>query len=410
MFSVLQLCNKAPFPSNDGSSIAIYNMAQGLLDNQVDLHLLTINTKKHFKPDSGVPDDFKQKTNYRSVFKNTSTGPLGAMANLFSDSSYFVSRFNFKEFEQVLMEVLTSKTFDIIQLEGVFMGVYIPVIKKYSKAKIVLRAHNIEHFIWSRHILNEKNPLKRSYLNLQNKRLKKFELDVFAKVDAIVPITETDEKTLVELGINKPLYACITGVDVKAYQEKVNKPEKEKTVFHFASMDWLPNQEAVEWFLDNCWDQIHKQVPEARFVIAGRGMPQNLLQLRKPNVLIVENVADGKSFFQQHQVMVVPLLSGSGLRIKIIEGMAYGKAIVSTSIGCEGIHCTHQKNILIADAPNDFLNSVVRLLKNNDERRTLEKEATTFAYKEFNNLQVVHGLVEFYKHLLNVPAGVNNTL
>lgn len=410
MFKVLQLCNKAAFPPNDGSSIAIYNMAMGLLENNVDLHLLTINTKKHYKPDAGVPEEFKKRSHYRSVYKNTSTSTMGALGNLFSGSSYFVSRFRFAEFEKELIAALKANTFDIIQLEGLFMGVYIPVIKKYSKARIVLRAHNVEHFIWNRHIANEKNPFKKAYLGLQNKRLKSFELEVLSKVDAIVPITETDKKTFVNLGFKKPLFSCITGVDVKVYQEKTSLPEKVKTVFYFASMDWLPNQEAVEWFLDNCWDKIHKQVPDARFIIAGRGMPSNLLHLRKSNVLIVENVTDGKAFFQQHQVMIVPLLSGSGLRIKIIEGMAYGKAIVTTSVGCEGIHCTDNKNIMMADRPQEFVKSVVELLKNDQQRLSIEKEATAFAYKEFNNLEVVASLVEFYKQLLNVPVGVHHTL
>lgn len=410
MFKVLQLCNKAPFPPNDGSSIAIYNMAIGLIANDVDLHLLTINTKKHFKPDSGLPSEFKNRSNYRSVYKNTSTSIFGAITNLFSSRSYFVSRFKFDAFEDELVRVLKATTFDIIQLEGVFMGIYIPVIKKYSKAQIVLRAHNVEHFIWNRHIFNEKKLVKKVYLSLQNKRLKRFEMEVLSSVDAIVPITETDKNTFKELGFQKPIFSCITGVDVKSYQQKSTLPEKEKTVFYFASMDWLPNQEAVEWFLDNCWDKIHKQIPDARFIIAGRGMPQNLIHLRKSNVLIVENVMDGKTFFQQHQVMIVPLLSGSGLRIKIIEGMAYGKAIVSTTIGCEGIKTTHNKNILIADSPEDFINCVVNLLNNPAKRHELEKQATDFAYKEFNNSEVVATLVEFYKQLLNVPVGVNHTL
>ena len=93
MIKILQICNKAPYPANDGSSIAIYNMANGLCDNGVELHLLTINTKKHFKDDKGVPEDFKLKTHYQSVYHNCNTSLTGAFLNLFSPESYFVSRF-----------------------------------------------------------------------------------------------------------------------------------------------------------------------------------------------------------------------------------------------------------------------------------------------------------------------------
>jgi glycosyltransferase involved in cell wall biosynthesis len=401
VFKVLQLCNKAPFPANDGSSIAIYNMAKGLIDNNVELHLLTINTKKHFKPDENVPEDFREKAHYRSVFKNTNTSVAGALANLLSSESYFVDRFYFPAFEARLVELLKQNTFDIIQLEGLFMGVYLAAIKKHSSARVVLRAHNIEHFIWDRHILNEKNRLKKLYLRIQNRRLKQFELKVMSEVDAIVPITRVDEAAFRSLGFSKPMFSCITGVDVNYYQLRQNTPVKPKTVFYFGSMDWLPNQEAVMWFLDHCWPHVHKTVPEAKFIIAGRGMPHELLHLSKPNVLVIENVSDGKAFFHQHEVMVVPLLSGSGLRIKIIEGMAYGKAIVSTTVGAEGINYSNQENILIADTPSDFATAVIELLRNDSRRMAIENGASALAHREFDNLGVVAGLVGFYKNLLH---------
>ncbi len=400
-FKVLQICNKAPYPANDGSSIAIFNMAMGFIQNDVSLHLVTINTKKHFKPDADVPKDFKEKSNYVSVYKNTNTNLFGAFFNLFSTRSYFVSRFYFKSFERQLKEVLKSDSFDIIQLEGLFMGVYINVIRKYSNARIVLRAHNIEHHIWKRHIANEKSGIKRFYLRLQNKRLKRFELAVLEKVDAVVPITRTDEEGMVKLGFKKPIFTCITGVDVADYQKKLAVNEKAKTIFYFGSMDWLPNQEAALWFLTHCWEQVHKAVPEAKLIIAGRGMPLEFFHITRPNVLIIENVENGKVFFQQHQVMIVPLLSGSGLRIKIIEGMSYGKAIVSTEIGAEGINYTHNKNILIANSAAEFSKCVIELLTNDQKRKELELEAAAFAKQEFDNTKVVSKLVQFYQTLLN---------
>jgi len=134
MMKILQLCNKAPYPANDGSSIAICTLAEGLADNGVELHLLPVNTKKHFKPDANIPIHFKEKTHYQSVFKNTNTTLWGALLNLFSSQSYFVSRFYFKEYEDLLIKKLQSTKFDIIQLEGVFMCSYISTIKKILKS------------------------------------------------------------------------------------------------------------------------------------------------------------------------------------------------------------------------------------------------------------------------------------
>jgi glycosyltransferase involved in cell wall biosynthesis len=401
VLKILQISNKAPFPANDGSSIAIYNMAQGLIDNGIKLHLLTINTKKHYKADSEVPSDFKQNSNYLSVYQNTDTSAIGAFLNLFSSQSYFVSRFYFKEFNDQLIKILSKNTFDIIQLEGVFMAVYIDTIKKYSKAKIILRAHNIEHKIWERHLTTSKKSILNFYLSIQNKRLKKFELDIMKKIDAIVPITDHDKVVFEQLGFKNKLFTCITGVNVASYQTKSALQIKPKTMFYFGSMDWMPNQEAVKWFLENCWDKISKAVPDSKFIIAGRGMPKSFLQLNLPNVLIIENVKDSKSFYEQYQIMLVPLLSGSGLRIKIIEGMAYGKAIVSTSVGAEGIYCDPKHDLVIANSADDFSNAVIELLNSDEKRKQLEKNASAFAYKEFDNKNVVSRLVQFYNTLLN---------
>ena len=398
---ILQICNKAPFPANDGSSIAIYNMARGLIENKVELHLLTINTKKHFKPDDGVPEQFRKTSNYRSVYRNTNTSISGALLNLFTSRSYFVSRFYFGEFERQLINILRQNRFDIVQLEGLLMGVYIDVIKKHSSAKIVLRAHNVEHFIWQRHISVEKSKLRKFYFALQNDRLKRFELEVMRHVDAIVPITENDQTSFTALGFKGPQCTCIAGVDIKEYQEPATTPQKQKTIFYFGSMDWLPNQEAVAWFLNHCWNDVHRLVPEAKLIIAGRGMPLEFFHINRPNVLIVENVESGKLFFRQNQVMIVPLWSGSGLRIKIIEGMSYGKAIVSTSIGAEGIACTNGENIIIEDTAKGFSEAVVKLLKDETLRKKLETNAASFAAGRFDNAVVVSQLMEFYKKLIN---------
>jgi glycosyltransferase involved in cell wall biosynthesis len=377
-------------------------MGDGFIANGIELHVLTINTKKHFKADNAIPEVYKSKSHYQSVFRNTNVTPLGAFLNLFSSMSYFISRFYFNEFEKVIIDKLKSNSFDVIQLEGLFVAPYIPVIKKYSNAKIVLRAHNIEFLIWERHLKNEKSALKKWYLNLQTRRLKKFELQTMNELDAIVTITDIDKEYFQQLGFKKSIYTCITGVDVNAYMQKNSVNVKPKTIFHFASMDWMPNQEAVMWFLNNCWQKVHQAVPDAKLIIAGREMPESLVKLNLPNVLVIEKVADSKTFYNEHQIMLVPLLSGSGLRIKIIEGMAYGKPIVSTAIGAEGIKYTNGKNIMISNTADEFSNAVIKLLQNDEMRSQLEKEAQLFAEAEFDNKKVVSGLVNFYKNILHV--------
>lgn len=396
---ILQICNKAPYPANDGSSIAIYNMARGLYKNDAELHLLTINTKKHFKDDALVPEEFKTKTHYRSVYKDTSPSAIGALFNLFSSNSYFISRFYFKEFEDALIETLQKNTFDLIQLEGLFMAPYLQALRKFSRAKIALRAHNIEHLIWERHVANESSSLKRSYLKIQNSRLKKYEEEMFCKVDVIVTITDADKSYILKQFPKLNVLTCLTGVELGDYEQNTTVKKEENTLFSFGSMDWMPNLEAVDWFLDKCWSKIHKKHPTCKFIIAGRHMPQKFKTLQLPNVQIEENVSNNRDFYSTYDIMLVPLLSGSGLRIKLVEGLAYGKAIVSTSIGAEGIAITKGEHMLIADSADEFINAIDSLLSSTEKKKTLELKAKQFAKQHLDNNLITKELLEHYKKL-----------
>ena len=395
---ILQLCNKAPYPANDGSSIAISTLAEGLADNDIELHLLPINTKKHFKPEENIPVEFKQKTNYQSVYKNADTTISGAFLNLFSSQSYFVSRFFFKEYEERLIQKLQNNIFDIVQLEGVFMATYIPIIKHYSKAKIVLRSHNVEHQIWERHLANEKNGIKKTYLSLQNSRLKSFEINVFNQVDAIVTITDEDKKTIASICPNKPIHTCLTGINLDSYKQ-VTEPKHPNTLFHFASMDWMPNIEAVDWLLKEVWGDVLKQQPEAKLILAGRGMPERIKKLVAKNITIIDEVKDSSEFYQSYDIMLVPLWSGSGLRIKLVEGLAYGKAIITTSIGAEGIPYSSNKDLLIANSNQEFTKAIISLLNNPSQKQSLQSAARKLAENTFDYKSIAKHLILFYKEL-----------
>ena len=395
---LLQLTNKPPYPPNDGSSIAVYNMTCGLLNNGVDVTLMCINTKKHFKADEDVDDEFRVKSNYASVYQDTDVTAFGALTNLFSTQSYFVSRFYFHAFEKKLVSILKEKEFDVIQLESIFLGDYISTIKKHSKAKIIVRTHNAEHLIWERMLANESNFIKRKYLSLQTTRLKNFEKKVLESVDAIVPITEIDKNYFENWGLCKKYHVSPTGIQLQQYHVN-HTTELPDSVFHFGSMDWMPNEEAVLWFINNVWEKVLAKIPHAKFYVIGRGMSVKMLTLTKPNVVVIGKIQNPEKVYHHYSVMVVPLLSGSGMRIKMIEGMAYAKPIVSTTIGAEGIAVTQNKNCLLADDATDFANAVIDILLNNEKRNALQKEARNFIEQNFENNNLVKQLVDFYKTL-----------
>jgi len=276
---------------------------------------------------------------------------------------------------------------------------YLSCIRNHSSAKVVMRAHNVEHIIWERLHHSEKNPVRKIYLRLLAKRLKKFELNHLGELDAILPITKEDETVFRKLGCLIPLHVVPIGINPEEYN--TTPDETEWCLFHLGSMDWMPNLEAVNWFLKNCWENIHKEIPFLKLYLAGRGFPKELMEANFPGVFCEGEISDSNNYMNRKQIMIVPLLSGSGMRVKIIQGMALGKTIISTTIGAEGIECTNKKNIMIADTPAEFLNAVKYCLSDKPTAIQLGKDARKLVEERYSNMSIGKSLTEFYRKLIS---------
>lgn len=395
---ILQLANKIPYPANDGSSIAIYTLTKGFIDNGADLTLLCLNPSKHKKDVSLVPNDFKEASKLKTINVSNEITPLNALINIINGKPFHVSRFNCKDFADLLKQTLQKQEFDIVHIDGLFMAPYLPIIKQYSNAKVVLRAHNIEHLIWERMLQHENPSLKKSYLKLQTKRLKKYELNTFQNVDAIIPISASDANTIKSYCTNTKTFACEGGLNLSEYQSK-NAELEHKSIFHLGSLDWMPSLQGVNWFLDNVWQKVLNSEPNAKFYIAGRNIPESIKAKQTDNTIITGEVDNSKDFINSKEIMIVPLLSGSGIRIKILEGMALGKAIVSTKVGAEGINCTHKNELMIADNATEFAKHIIELLKSNTKVQEIGKNARNLVSQFYDNKKQVAELLEFYNSL-----------
>ncbi len=394
---ILQITNKVPYPANDGGAIACLNLTRGfaLLGHKVTV--LAMNTLKHHTDISEIPESVKDWADFKLVDVPARISPVAATYNLlFSGKPYNAVRFISQPFEKKLKKLLKKKEFDIIQLEGLYVCPYIPLIRKYSDAKIVYRAHNIEHEIWERTAAMSSG-LKRLYLKILSKRIKIFEKSFINSYDLLVPITERDGIMLDKLGNKKPMHVSPTGIESTVLIPH-SKNLEHPSLFHIGSLDWAPNQEGLIWFIERCWPKIHEQFPDLKFYIAGRNAPDWLVRrFHAPNIVFEGEVADAYQFMNSKSIMVVPLFSGSGMRIKIIEGMALGKPIVSTPIGTEGISTQSGKNILIADNEKEFVADVERLITDDELFQNISRSAIEYIQEKFDNLALAGALTDFYK-------------
>ncbi len=394
---ILQICSKIPYAPKDGGGIAMNILTQGLMNQGNLVHVLAISTPKHFLNEDAIDSDYKRSTSFQSVFIDTSVKPVNAILNLFSSKSYNVVRFYSLAFEKVLIEKLKSEQYDIIQLESLWVTPYFDVIRKHSKAKIVLRSHNVEYLIWERLASEATGMLKKKYLSLLAKRLKNYELNLLNKYDAIACITELDASVFKKAGCTIPIVHIPFGIDLEKY--KVDDTDLEKpSVFHIGAMDWQPNIDGVNWFLNNAWDKLIALYPSLKLYLAGKNISSNYNQ---KNVIIDGEVANAHRYISSKSIMVIPLSSGGGIRVKIIEGMALGKTIISTSIGAEGIEYENKKNILIADSPSEFVDAIDKCVNDSTFADMLGRNARILIETKHNNKLICSKLSDFYKSLLN---------
>jgi glycosyltransferase involved in cell wall biosynthesis len=297
-----------------------------------------------------------------------------------------------------LTNTLRGEKFDIVHLESLFMAPYIGTIKRLSKAKIVLRSHNLEYMIWQRMANASKNSMKTVYLNHLARQLKDYEISVIKQVDGIASISPKDAERYMEIEKAEHIVTIPFGLNLDEYKPENNKTDA-KGLFHLGAMDWMPNIEGVNWFLKNSWGQINEMFPDLQLYLAGKSSESYSPPCKLKNINLLGEVKDAKEFMNSHKVMLVPLLSGGGIRIKIIEGMALGKTVISTTIGAEGIKYEDGVNIIIADTEKEFLDAITKLNNNPELIDIIGRNARINVEKHYDNSVLSKNLVSFYKSL-----------
>ena len=361
---VLQLTKKVPFPSKDGESMAILSLARSLVSNGVSVDLLSLNTNKH-RFSSNLYD--LDSTIYRSINMveiNTDFHPISFLINLFSSIPYQISRFVKKDYKVKLVSLLTQNKYDFILLETVYLTPYIPVMKRYSSAKILLRTHNMEYEIWDRLYKGANWGVSKLLYQWLARQMFRYESFRLHSIDYLIAISKR------ELLMFKASYPSLNGSVVpitwnaskESYQKTLKSNTQNISLFFIGSLDWKPNQEGLLWFLHKVWPICQAKFPHLSFYVAGRNMPEKIKQMTLDGVFMMGEVDDAVAFVNQHDIAIVPLLSGSGMRAKIIEAMALGKVVITTSIGLEGIEAQDTLDVCLANSPEEFINVIQHLL------------------------------------------------
>lgn len=392
-----------PNPPLDGGAQVMHFTTKGLLANGINVKTLAINPTRNLVGLDLLPADYIENTRFECVTVDTKIRPFQIFTNIFRSESYFIERFISANLELKLKDLLQAESFDIIQIEHLYLCKYIDILKKYSDAKIILRPQNVEYIIWERYIKNIRNPIKKIILKISIKRLKKYEQTVLADLDGIIALTEEDADLFRSFSNKTPIIIVPMGYDyenIKKYDFKkqfIHKP----IIYHLGSMDWMPNVEAIQWFIKYVIPYLEKIQFPAKIIIAGKKMPSWVFKCKSNIIEVIDEVNNPLEFQEDKQIMIVPLWSGSGIRAKIIEGLALGKTIISTSIGAQGIKYENGKNILIADTPAEFANQIIRCVNSIELCKTISANARKLSMQNYHYQNTAKSMICFYLTLLN---------
>ena len=379
----------------------MHNITRGLLESGQEVRVVAVETQKHPVKIDAFPADYLQKTRFESAYIDTTPHITDGIRSIFMRKSYHIERFNSKDMASKLEHILRHETFDIIHLESIYVTPYLDVIRKYSKAKVVIRMHNIEHQIWERLAENESNLMMKMVYRVNKKQLEHVENTILKKMDGYMTISDPDYQYFQQTAPSVPGVVIPFGIDMENYELEDDYIASDKpSLCHIGSMNWSPNMEGIEWFLDEVWPMIHEAHPELQFTVAGHGTPDKLLQRKDANVQFVGAVPSANEFMLDHDMMIVPLLSGSGIRVKIVEAMALGRVVITTSVGAEGLAVENGKHLFIADTPEEFLSVIDKCIQTPDLCSIISENARDFISMHHNNELITQKLLEFYQQVL----------
>ncbi len=300
---------------------------------------------------------------------------LNAAAHIVDPLPYAVGKYRSRAYRRRLAMLLAANRFDLIVCDFLVPAVNLPTA---LPCPAVLFTHNVESEIWRRHADTRSQPFARALMASQYRRMLRFERRTLARFDGVLAVSEADRAAFARLypgAVRRPVHVIPTGVDVDYFSAAESEASSNTLVFT-GSMDWLPNEDAMLFFCREILPLVRADEPDVRLVIVGRSPTPAVRALaRQHRVDVTGRVDDVRPHMHSAAVYIVPLRIGGGTRLKIFEAMAMGKAVVSTTVGAEGLPVVHGEHLLLADEPSTFARNVIRLLRDVDRRRRFEHAA-----------------------------------
>jgi len=297
---------------------------------------------------------------------------------------YAVGKYRSRAYRRRVNDLLARESFDLVVCDFLVPAVNLP---PRLPCPAVLFTHNVESEIWRRHAETATTAIARSLYRTQHRRMLRFEARTLARFDGVLVVSDADRETFDRIypgAVREPAHVVPTGVDTEFFTPRSSPAASRRIVFS-GSMDWLPNEDAMIFFVRDVLPLIRAEEPGVTLSIVGRAPTPNVQKLAKEHgIHVTGRVDDVRPYVGDAAVYVVPLRIGGGTRLKIFEAMAMGKAVVSTTVGAEGLPVVDGTHVMLADDPPSFARAVVDLIRDVDRRRRLERAARALVVERYD--------------------------
>ncbi len=392
---ILFLSPTVPFPLTDGGRIRVFNLLKQIAEKS-DITLLALETQP--TDEEGVAE-LQQLGVQVHLVPNAPTLPrvsLRTLINAFHrQQPITVSRYDLPAYRQKFRELLATEDYDLVHYEMFHTAQF------HTETDLpgVLSQQNVDSEIWRRLCSETANPFYKFVYWTQQRAFQRYERVLSPKFDVVTCTSDIDALVFQQHCAEDAIAIIPNGVDVTHFQPDFTT-ESPAHLIYIGSMDWYPNEDAVAFFADEILPDIQSGVPEVRFSIVG-GNPSARVQklAERDSVIVTGRVPEIKPYFAEATVFVVPLRIGSGTRLKILEALAMGKAIVSTSVGAEGLDLKDGEEIFIADEPKPFAEAVTQLLTDPTLRRRIGENGRARVEKDYDWRSIGEKLYRLYTEI-----------
>jgi sugar transferase (PEP-CTERM/EpsH1 system associated) len=395
--NILFVSPTVPYPTIDGGRIRVSSLVSNLCQINKVTFLTFITSPKDEEGIKKLQDLGIEVIGVRWNYSNTTFNLPVLLSQIIRGKPLTIAKYYSSKMVDELRRLLNKHKFDVIHFEMLHTGQYLLTLPSNHLAKTILDQQNIDSLIWQRLFTTERNPLKKLAYYWQYRSFSAFEKKICPEFSKCVCVSEEDRKRLTQICPDANTDVAPNGVDLD-YFVPAEKDEQESKLVFTGSMDWQPNEDAVLFFCEHIFPFIKAKMPDITFYIVGSNPTDRVLRLNDiDGVTVTGFVDDVRSYIVDSAVYVVPLRIGGGTRLKILQAFAMNKAVVSTSVGCEGLDVTNGYNIIVSDEPHQFADNVIQLLKDKQLRGKLGGNGRSLVQEKYDWKSVAKKLDSIYR-------------